>query len=197
MRKNLELDNVARCDAARHDGDGEVVARTQIGAGGGLRFVTDNNPAAIDIFVSTVLAKVTELIVTAQSWLHEAELALHEGLLNAIFHGNLEMNSELSRTNPAAFHQLAEQRRLQPPYCHRRVELMVEVSESQVVFSIRDEGPGFEMSLVPDPFAAANLDQPCGRGLMLMRDYMDQVTFRGIGNTVRMSKRIDKIKQAA
>ncbi len=54
--------------------------------------------------------------------------------------------------------------------------------------SIADEGSGFDPDDVPDPTAAENLERPCGRGLMLMRHYMSEVTFLGCGNCVRMSK---------
>jgi serine/threonine-protein kinase RsbW len=53
---------------------------------------------------------------------------------------------------------------------------------------ITDEGPGFDPADVPDPTAVENLERPCGRGLMLMRHYMNEVAYSERGNTVTMSK---------
>jgi hypothetical protein len=52
-----------------------------------------------------------------------------------------------------------------------------------------DEGPGFDPSLLPDPTDPENLARPHGRGLMLMRTFMDDLTFNSTGNEVRMLKR--------
>ena len=41
---------------------------------------------------------------------------------------------------------------------------------------------------MPDPTAFENLERPCGRGLMLMRHYMNEVVYSPSGNSVRMSK---------
>jgi serine/threonine-protein kinase RsbW len=53
---------------------------------------------------------------------------------------------------------------------------------------ISDEGPGFDPADVPDPTAVENLERPCGRGLMLMRYYMNEVSFNERGNAVSMRK---------
>ena len=56
---------------------------------------------------------------------------------------------------------------------------------------VRDEGPGFDPSRVPDPLAPENLCKSSGRGILLMRSLMDSVTFRRArgGMEVTMRKR--------
>jgi serine/threonine-protein kinase RsbW len=54
---------------------------------------------------------------------------------------------------------------------------------------VTDEGPGFRLDDVPDPTADENLQRPCGRGLMLIRAYMDEVSFNETGNEITMVKR--------
>ena len=53
---------------------------------------------------------------------------------------------------------------------------------------IADEGKGFDPDDVPDPMAPENLERPCGRGLLLMRHYMTEVTYHPPGNRLSMSK---------
>jgi len=69
-------------------------------------------------------------------------------------------------------------------------------------FDIRicDEGPGFAPEAVPDPRRRENLYKSSGRGLLLMRSYMDVVEHNNPGNCVHMIKyksgtRIDEVKQ--
>jgi serine/threonine-protein kinase RsbW len=90
-------------------------------------------------------------------------LALEEALVNAIKHGN---NMDRSK----------------------KVRIAYKVHAERFDIEITDEGPGFDPSEVPDPTAVENLERPCGRGLMLMRYYMNEVAFQERGNSVRMSK---------
>ena len=90
-------------------------------------------------------------------------LALEEALVNAIKHGN---NLDKSK----------------------KVHIAYGVDEQRFDIRIRDEGPGFDPQDVPDPTAVENLERPCGRGLMLMRHYMNKVSFEAHGNAVLMSK---------
>ena len=58
---------------------------------------------------------------------------------------------------------------------------------------VRDEGRGFDPTGVPDPLALENLSRPSGRGILLMRTFMDDVTFRrppSGGTEVTMLKRL-------
>ncbi|MBV8077326.1 MAG: ATP-binding protein [Planctomycetaceae bacterium] len=60
---------------------------------------------------------------------------------------------------------------------------------SPSLYIIRDEGPGFDPSLLPDPTAPANLERASGRGLLLIRALMDEVAFNAAGNQITMTKR--------
>lgn len=66
------------------------------------------------------------------------------------------------------------------------VDLEVSVTPERVEISVDDHGPGFDPDEVPDPLAEENLELPSGRGLMLMRQYMTEVTHNDRGNRVTM-----------
>ena len=90
-------------------------------------------------------------------------LALEEALVNAIKHGN--------QMDPS-----------------KTVRIMCRAGYQKVRIEIEDQGEGFHPAEVPDPTADENLERPCGRGLLLMRHYMTEVTFNCRGNSVCMSK---------
>ena len=115
-------------------------------------------------------------------------MALEEALLNAMYHGNLEVDSKLKEEDFTAFYQLAEARRDAAPYGDRRIFVEVRSTPQGVSYTIRDQGPGFDQNLLPDPTALENLDRPCGRGVMLMRAFMDEVHFNDQGNQVTLVK---------
>ena len=92
------------------------------------------------------------------------QLALEEGLNNAIRHGNSHDRRKV-------------------------VKLGYQIDAERVVITIADQGGGFDPDSIPDPTADENLEKPCGRGVMLMRAYMDEVRYNQTGNQVCMVKR--------
>ncbi len=75
----------------------------------------------------------------------------------------------------------------------RKVRLKVELVGDKLVVHVLDEGPGFDPSAVPDPLAEENLLRTSGRGLFLMRAFMDEfVVQRGPngGAELVMTKRL-------
>jgi CheY-like chemotaxis protein/anti-sigma regulatory factor (Ser/Thr protein kinase) len=116
-------------------------------------------------------------------------IAVEEALLNALYHGNLEVSSDLKEQDANLFEETARKRCLEEPYRHRRIFVDALVTRDFARFSIRDEGPGFNPHSLPDPCDPQNLEKPSGRGILLMRSFMDEVTFNATGTEVTLVKR--------
>lgn len=87
-------------------------------------------------------------------------IAVREALANAIKHGN--------RQDP-----------------EKRVEVKLEIEDSDLVVRIVDEGSGFDPSLIENPLDEENLLKPNGRGIFYMGKFMDEIryNFRPSGGT--------------
>jgi CheY-like chemotaxis protein len=120
-------------------------------------------------------------------WMRIA-VALREALVNAIFHGNLELTSQLLEEDESAFAQLAELRPREGIFAARRVRLTARETRNEVTYVIRDEGAGFNPATLPDPTEPQNLDRRTGRGLFLIRTFMDEVRHNATGNEITMVK---------
>lgn len=116
-------------------------------------------------------------------------IALEEALANALYHGNLEVDSSLREEDSDHYAQLVSSRSRQQPYCDRQIHVDVRLSRDEGVFVIRDEGPGFDPSSLPDPTDPANLENVTGRGVLLMRSFMDEIRYNQKGNEVTLVKR--------
>lgn len=114
-------------------------------------------------------------------------VALDEALVNALAHGNLEVSSEL-REHAGAYEEQLQQRLQEPPYCHRSVFVTAEFTPVGARFVVRDEGPGFNPAQLPDPTDPENLLRPYGRGVLLMRAFMHDVTYNERGNEVTLTR---------
>jgi len=114
--------------------------------------------------------------------------ALEEAFLNALYHGNLQLDPALKETDDIGYYAEAERRQACEPYCDRRIFVEVRMTPQAVTYVIRDEGTGFDQSRLPSEAAPEDLDRPYGRGVLLMRAFMDSVVFNERGNQVTMSK---------
>ena len=127
----------------------------------------------------------------------QVAIALEETLLNALYHGNLEMNADqLEELRSSLLHASGENplalRSNQAPYRDRRIHVKAKITREEASFVIRDEGPGFDPSSLPDPTDPANLTRESGRGLVLMRMFMDEVIRNDAGNEVCLVKRRER-----
>jgi len=73
----------------------------------------------------------------------------------------------------------------------KRVLVQVSLLEGRVEATVKDQGPGFDPSSVPDPTTPENLTRPCGRGLFLMRELLDEVSYNSRGNEVKLVLRLE------
>ncbi len=92
------------------------------------------------------------------------KLALEEAVSNAFRHGN--------KCDP-----------------RKRIFVRYEVTPDRIVIEVQDEGDGFDPCCVPDPTQPEFIDRPHGRGIMLMRAYLDAVEYNASGNVVRLLKK--------
>jgi anti-sigma regulatory factor (Ser/Thr protein kinase) len=121
------------------------------------------NPNAINGVVDGVMQIAREM-KCAEGNEYEIELALREALANAIVHG--------CNNDPG-----------------KKVECCVACTEpSEVVIVVRDPGEGFVPAAIPDPLAAENLHSTHGRGIYLINQLMDEVSFERNGTEIRMRK---------
>ena len=152
-------------------------------------FHLDNDPALIPALIGHVCENLRRLRCCAENERLRVTVALSEALLNAMYHGNLEVGSELREQDEKGYRKLLEERRRSPPYCHRRVHVLMHESPSEARYIIRDEGPGFDPARLPDPTDPANLEKVSGRGLFLIRTFMDEVRHNDKGNEIVLIKR--------
>jgi CheY-like chemotaxis protein len=115
-------------------------------------------------------------------------VALREALTNAILHGNLELATPAEQ-GPEDFERLVAERSQQPPYRDRHVHLTVRETRREVVYVIRDDGPGFDTSKLPAADDPAAFEKFGDRGLTLIRAFMDEVRFNEAGNEITLVKR--------
>lgn len=93
-------------------------------------------------------------------------IAVREAVINAIVHGN--------RSNPA-----------------RKVDVLLTASARGAKARVRDQGAGFDPGATADPTAGDNVLRTSGRGLLMVRAFVDAVDFKyrdGRGMDVTMTK---------
>jgi hypothetical protein len=118
-----------------------------------------------------------------------AGVALEEALLNAVIHGNLEVSSSLREADDDAFERLIAIRQADSRYNDRLVTVAMTADREQMAWRISDEGPGFNVSRLPDPRTADRIGLQSGRGVLMMRAFMDEVAYNPRGNEVTLIKR--------
>lgn len=89
-------------------------------------------------------------------------IAVTESVNNAIIHGN-QSNSK------------------------KNVHLQLALEESLIKFTIEDEGTGFDFTDLDDPTLPENLSKPGGRGIFLMKNLCDEVSFKKDGRVAELS----------
>lgn len=128
-------------------------------------------------------------------------VALHEALSNALIHGNLELSSELKERDDASFAEALAQRAADPALAERVVDILVDYDGERCRWIVTDQGPGFNVENV---LASIDQYQPQdllhnGRGILMMRSFMDEVRYEAGGRrlilTLRRSSGIEKRAQ--
>jgi serine/threonine-protein kinase RsbW len=140
-------------------------------------FMVSNLPISRSVVVSSTPAVIADVYkemvpcLQAQNFSEDdifaVHLALEEAFINAVKHGN----------------------KMEPS---KAIKIDYAVEQDKVEICITDEGPGFDPEVIPDPRYGDNLYKPAGRGMLLIRSFMDVVEYTGKGNSVRMIRYKEK-----
>ncbi len=154
------------------------------------RFAFGYEPVATKALIGFLQGMLSELRFCDQAERFQISTALSEALTNAICHGNLELASDLREAPSAAraYRELGMERAQMTPYRTRRVHVTFLLTPAKISLVVRDEGPGFDPITLPDPTDPVNLTKLHGRGVMLIRMFMDEVSFNDVGNEITMVK---------
>lgn len=152
-------------------------------------FVLENDAALFGPLIQYLQESAMQMGLWSATECTRVGVALEEALTNALYHGNLAVGSELREKDLADYRTLIEIRRSTPPYKDRRIVVEMSLSSQEAVFVVNDAGAGFDPAALPDPTDPANLARVSGRGVLLMRAFMDEISYNSIGNGVTMIKR--------
>jgi serine/threonine-protein kinase RsbW len=117
-----------------------------------LEVTLDTQLESVDL-AESIVTRVAEAAGFGEDDLHKLGMAVREGVINAYNYGN------------------CQDRR-------KKIRLAVEFEAETMIVHVVDEGCGFELSDVEDPLAEENLLRTSGRGIFLMRAFMDDLAVR-------------------
>jgi serine/threonine-protein kinase RsbW len=123
-------------------------------------------------FVQLVSDRIGHDVGLDDDAVHWVGVAIRESVINAIKHGNQNDSSK-----------------------HVFVEFEGDVREPELVIRVRDQGTGFDPQTLADPLAPENLLKASGRGIFLIRNFMDDVQLQRApegGMEIRMIKRAQR-----
>lgn len=161
------------------------------------QFALENDQSLIDPLVDLAVDMISSLQLSDATGCIRSGVALREALHNALYRGNLEIGyDELEQARERLLLgeriDLVAQRRQQPPYNERRIHVQLSFDRQQASFCVRDEGRGFDVARLPAPDDPGTFDDVTGRGVVLMRTFMDDIHYNPTGNEITMVKHRDE-----
>ncbi|MFV1966029.1 MAG: response regulator [Pirellulaceae bacterium] len=153
------------------------------------QYVLSNTIEGLDALIGHVKEQLRQIRLFGERDILRVGTALYEALINAIEHGNLELDAAQRDSEGPYYRRFVEDRSRQAPFRSRHIYLTSCLTRSEAIFTVRDEGNGFDSTTLPDPTAPENVGKVNGRGLFLIRTFMDEVSFSDRGNEITMVKR--------
>ena len=152
-------------------------------------YVLNNTLEGLDSLIGYLKEQLRFIRLFGEADILRVGTAVYEGLVNAIEHGNLEIKSSERDKPTGVYRRMLEDRAADSTFRRRHVYLTTRLTRTEASFTIRDQGPGFDPSSLPDPTSPENVGKVNGRGMFLIRTFMDEVRFNESGNEVTMIKR--------
>ncbi|WP_238989344.1 ATP-binding protein [Mucilaginibacter terrigena] len=115
--------------------------------------------------LEALIEEVADKYLVGEDTFANMMTCLNEAVMNAIIHGN----------------------KLDP---NKTVFVNVEVDSKRIIWTITDEGPGFDYNNLADPTAPERLEELTGRGVFILKHLADQCVFNAAGNEVELHFKI-------
>ncbi len=147
----------------------------------------------VSTFMSEIMHIISRFAGIDKKTTLTIRLSLYEMLVNAMEHGNLEINYEMKKNlleEIMDYQRYLTERANEAPYKDRKVLVSYKFDTRSIAFTITDEGKGFDVSKVPNPHATENLERLNGRGIFISRVNMTSVTYNEKGNSVTLYKEL-------
>jgi CheY-like chemotaxis protein/anti-sigma regulatory factor (Ser/Thr protein kinase) len=152
-------------------------------------YYLDNDPALFPPLIDLVQQAIVGTQLCDASSCVQVGIALEEALLNSLVHGNLELPLTAWRKSRAELRKgllpaAIEERRQAVPYRDRLILVDIQVTCDEARFVVGDEGPGFDHRRLDE-----KLPDEGGRGLVLIKTFMNEVRFNSRGSEITLVKR--------
>ena len=157
------------------------------------RYVLPNDRRLIRVLVDELQEVLSGMKFASRMERIRMGEAMEEALLNAMYHGNLEISeAELTKTRAQLdddlLNQLIRQRQQDPEIDARQILVVAHLTPQEVRIVIRDEGPGFNVQFQDTDIGSEAFEGGRHRGLTLIRSLMDEVHYNHSGNELTMRK---------
>src|SRR6516162_3582999 len=132
-----------------------------------LEVTLDTHVESVNL-AEEMCVRVAEAVGFNEDDCYRIGMSVREGVINAFHYGNQERPE-------------------------KKIHLAVDLTDEKMIIHVLDEGKGFSLADVPDPLAEENLLSTSGRGIFLMRAFMDEfdvITGRTGGAEIVMSKKL-------
>lgn len=153
------------------------------------RFNLQNDPDLIGPLVSHFQEMLRCLPLADESERLRVGIAVKHAVLNGLYHGNLELSSDITDVTSAEVASLVEERLADQRYVGRKLVVDARLSPESAEFHIHHEGPGFNNANLQVDFDAVHSSSHLMRGWILIRSIMDDIQLSPDGRSQILVKR--------
>ncbi len=151
-----------------------------------------NNYIYLSKIINYIFANVRDCWQMEGAQLNDVKVALYEVLLNAFEHGNLQVDKECKERCLVLGHSVYRKYLLEQmedvANRGKSITIFASIDAIRLEVSVLDEGPGFDYSSVNEDLDPESFMRMYGRGLFLVKNLMDEVSFNERGNLLRFLK---------
>jgi anti-sigma regulatory factor (Ser/Thr protein kinase) len=150
-------------------------------------------PEWITLTVDHLIQRATRCGAAHPTRANRLMIALHEALTNSVIHGNLGISSELKERGDHAFAEAVANRCADPAFASRAVDVLASYDGGIARWIFTDQGAGFDVKAALDRLDNEDPDplQPSGRGLFLIRAFVDEMRYDQGGRRLTLILRGD------